>query len=1118
MRLLSAIRSRAGLKSPLYAYRVTDQEFASLRDELAAALSRTPSVRDSLAGMFCLYAAEQLCREYRGGPWAWKLVLDPLQWKPTPSQRSAAVQSGLSYWQRPVISVRTQERLLSTLICEGGLPLHLLAEDRDRHIKLFFRSLIQRAERFGGSSTRFVDDQLTLLPSSFQNETVAELASMLADEVVKLRQQLPSELPGDPLAYLDRNVPNWTASVPIRVTNEAFTELLRGLLTQPRERLQAELPVELVTILHRNTPVRLERRATFLKAASVDSIAQLFGVGPDIISSHARISLSLVTSDGERYPVAVARLHQDQKSFQIESLPHSPIRDELVVAERVLIAATVGSQEIACTEVPGGQPLLPDVPWVFEGGERPESELLAQGSWRTSATELLVAIPSMLLLEVTTGHSHIAAIRVRDREVRAISGRAMVRASDEEWLISTGVEAQQDQTYVLVGRLERAGFSGSEFWRGFPSVHLIKETGSRTEVAQAQIQVRPVGSGQWQSCGQATGDLDVRIRDGGRTVFRARITTLPPTTKLQLNAADATVEVVASNLMEARLANGSPTDATSGRCRLKLPDGCADTAVALSLTFRDGWTTLMIPSPMRKAEFVGRNGSTKGPLVIERAGQIRARAVTPDANEQFDLEARDSVRSPWIRLSRLRVSGSSGGVFELSLESVRAQLADFFASTDDLDAKIELRLLSSAGGKTSQTLTLRRYETLSKPIWRDGQLELELERNAEGNAGESGHDLIELRMRPFLEPDLPPKPISRSANRWRVDASELAESPVWLVTGHIGERVRLRPLLVTSRNFEQRPTRTELEQSMLESNPRDRRKRLEVLLKTMARSWNSPEWDHLSRFVGMFESLPATTFDVIGVLGQVPEAAASALFRCGGGVEAFVKIWRGMQELPFLWEAVPISAWDQAAASLEKWATDCGAGDLKVRKVITESLTNLLYGSARHLTPFLEVLHDLFYRMIRDVRDPATPYLAMPAAHLHGKLCGEARAALLRHDGEDWPTNLEPLRTNARSWGVRWISDDDGALDGAPGVELEEEFEAEFDGGGLFSGLGDAKLRRALWMPFLLGVAAGLNEKLDARSILSVRRLRTFDVEWFELAHAIGFAVGARQWIKRRGT
>jgi hypothetical protein len=1118
--LLSAIGSRAERKSPLYAYRVTDQEFASLRDYLRAELHRINSVRGSLAAMFCLYAAEQLCRGYRGGPWAWKLVLDPLHWTPTPSQRSAAVQAGLEYWQRPVVSVRTQERMLSTLVCEGGLPLHLLADDRDRHIKLFFRSLIQRAEKFGGSASRFVDDQLTLLPSSFRNETVAELASMLADEVVKLRQLLPPELAEDPLEYLARSVPNWAVSVPIRVTNEAFTELLRGLLTQPRERLQAELPVELATILHRTPPGRIERRATFSKIASVGSMAQLFGVEPTVISSHARLSLSLVASDGERYPVAVARLHQDQKSFRIESLPPSPIRDDLVVGERVLIAATVGGQEVGCTEVPGGQPLLPDVPWVFEGGERPECELLAQGSFRTSSTEVLIGIPSTLTLDLTAGESHDTSLRIRDREVRAVSGRTVVRGDGEEWMISTGVERQQDEIYVLVGRLDRAGFLGSEFWRGFPAVHLVKESGSRTAVPQTQIEVRPLGTGTWKSCGSATGELDVRIRNEGRTVFRTRIMTLPPATKLQLNANDLTVEIVASDLMEARLASGPPTEATSGRCRLKLPDGCADATVALNLTFRDGWATLMIPSPMRKAEFVGRNGATNGPLAIDRAGQIRARAVTPNPSEQFDLEARAKGTSAWMRITRLCSPGSSPGVWEVSLESVRAQLADFFASTEDLDAKVELRLLSTVGGRASQTFTLRRYETLSRPLWKDDYVEFELESDADASVGSAGLDLIELRLRPFLEPDQPPKPIPRSANRWRIDAPELAKAPAWLVTGHVGERVRLRPLLVTSRNFEQGTVRTELEQSMLEPRPRERRKRLEGLLKTMARSWNNPDWEQLARFLGTFESLPATTFDVIGVLGHIPEAAASALFRCGGGAEAFVKTWRGMQDLPFLWEAVPISAWELAADSLERWTTECAAGDLKVRRALTELFTDLLPQSARQATPFLDVLHDLFSRTIAYVRQPAAPYLGMPASALHDQLIAEVKAALLRHDGEDWPTNLEPLRTNVRSWGAVGRSGDerDDALDVDLDVELEAPFAAELRRGGVFRRFGDARYRRALWMPFFVGLAAGLDEQLDPRSILSVRRIRTFDAEWFEVAHAIGFAVGARQWIKRRDT
>jgi len=109
--VLSVVRARAVRQAPLYAYRVTDQEFASLRNELRAELKATSFVRGSLAAMFCLYASEQLRRGYRGGPWTWRLVPDPLNRRPTPSQRSAAVQASLEYWQRSLVSVHTQERM-----------------------------------------------------------------------------------------------------------------------------------------------------------------------------------------------------------------------------------------------------------------------------------------------------------------------------------------------------------------------------------------------------------------------------------------------------------------------------------------------------------------------------------------------------------------------------------------------------------------------------------------------------------------------------------------------------------------------------------------------------------------------------------------------------------------------------------------------------------------------------------------------------------------------------------------------------------------------------------------------------------------------------------------------
>jgi hypothetical protein len=148
----------------------------------------------------------------------------------------------------------------------------------------------------------------------------------------------------------------------------------------------------------------------------------------------------------------------------------------------------------------------------------------------------------------------------------------------------------------------------------------------------------------------------------------------------------------------------------------------------------------------------------------------------------------------------------------------------------------------------------------------------------------------------------------------------------------------------------------------------------------------------------------------------------------------------------------------------------------------------VLMDPASHRTPFLGVLHDLFARTIPSVREPAQPYLSASPGMLHGLLYEEARAMLARHDGELWPTDLEPVCTTA------------GELD--LGDRLPDRG---------FHELGSADHRPVLRMPFLLGLAVGGDELTAATSLLSLKRVKTFDPSWFEVAHAVGFALTAGQ-------
>lgn len=1086
LELLNRIKARAPLGAPLYAYRVVDDELTSLKSALRSEVARGASLRGSLAAMFCLYAAEQFCRYYRGGTWAWKLALEPIRWEPTFGKLSATVQAGLTYWQRPIVLTKSHQRLLGTLVCEGGLPLHVLAEDRERHIKQFFRALIQRAERYDVPADRFVEEVIGMLPAAFRNETVGDLAATLADAVVGIRKRLPRSIPNDPIEYLNRTEPGWSRDVPIRVSEATFAELLRGLLTQPREQLQATtVPFQLSTVLIRSQPTRIERHAIVARVSSAESLARLLGLSKEDVSHYTRIFLALVAKSGERHPIAVARQLQDG-SFRLERLPLSPIRHESTVAQRVLLSATVGGQEVACSELPGGQALLDDMPWIFEGGEQPVATLLAQGTCRSSLEDLLVALPASGALDAGAGDTEQTEMTVLGRRVVHVSGVVCFRSADEEHKIITRTQAEPPDQYVLVGELVRPGLSGSDYFRGFPELIRIDVNGGRQSIDRGLIQVRPVGARDWRNVGYATGEVDVRVRKEHRTVFRTRLLCLPKDAHLELRPNDSTIIVTTQELLEARLADGPVVAAIAGVCKLRLPESNRDPIVALDLFMRSGRATLDVPAPTRRAQFIGREGPTTGPIVFDRLGQVRAVAISSDAREVFTLEARLPARTRWLQIARLVPAVPC--VWELGLERVAEDLGNFFANTDDLDTELELRLISHLGGKSLSTLCVRRYEATPIPQRGPEVTQIVLEPEAEKRIGRVGLELLQLKIRPLCHPDQEPATLDRTGNTWTLRTDALATEGAWLVTGHIRDRVRLRPLLLTTRQDEIAAPSNELERWLLDPNAKTRKVGFDALLANIACDWQRPDWDQLAAFVSTFGSLPSATFDVVNALSRNARAAAASLFRCGGSVDAFRRNWRGLEQLPFLWEAVRISDWEATANALRSWIIEITT-DLQLQKLTTRLLTDVLLKAEEQTTPFVGVLHDLFARTIPYVNTSPTPYMAPHLGPLLiSNLREEAQRLLARHDGEWWPTDLDPL----------------------PHIEA----------GRFFQGLGVAHHQPVLQLPFALGFAAGSDTQvgLQGTGLLSLRRARTFDPAWFEVAHAIGFSVAGSEWLSRRTT
>jgi len=229
---------------PLYAYKCDDKKYGELKglcqqllflDEKGKLARRIPQI-------FCLYAAETFCREHDGGVWSWDTVFKPLGID-TPPQPVIAnwVEKGLDWWCRELILGQNGDRrLLTTIACEGGLPLQLLQKD-NAAINQFFRAVLESYHAQGCGGLEMAETlsryQAYRLPVSLRQPVVFHLGAELIAAVVELQREIGSVQ--NPVAALDEKIPDWRNRLPLRLEEQTAETLFKGLVKRSSELVRA---------------------------------------------------------------------------------------------------------------------------------------------------------------------------------------------------------------------------------------------------------------------------------------------------------------------------------------------------------------------------------------------------------------------------------------------------------------------------------------------------------------------------------------------------------------------------------------------------------------------------------------------------------------------------------------------------------------------------------------------------------------------------------------------------------------------------------------------------------------------------------------------------------------
>lgn len=934
---------------PLYSYRMTKGEFAELesgiKDFLSHALqySRLAEiVREKywLPGLFVIYSAEWWRREYDGSGWTWDPILlrlgaDPDGW--SQSQRSQCVESGLGSWNLG-LSQSGGFRFLGSVALQGGLPMKLLAAAQGNIGRVLSRALQLASSSHAGEAEveEWIRSLAAYLPHTYRQTEIFRLLAQVVTTVLSLKAKAELNSPEGAIQRLDATVPEWRARFPLPVEDDQaqglLEQLVRDAASVQTERTRA------TTLVNR----RLERQedgnwqvladVRLPEYLQTSEIISLLGLRAD-----STLPRSMVLRFGQG-PLAVdvgARRLTGRDTYLLERRLPEFVGEDAVGEQFVSMISP--DKPISTATLKRGDPLDPNLPWLFEDVEKDSAKFVRQGSGAVASTYGVVCVPSdWFAVEPSDSESLVAGtVPVFGRTVFRFKG--LIRVSDATGTVfrfRSGQASADDEQLGWMG--ERANdvefISPRLGFRGNPRLCRVTPEGSSHNVHSpvswrfaAEKYFSPAGLvGPVEAIWPATGDVQFRSRMvllGNAGLVSAKAGDSPATGTLVFpgwklaGAMCRTPDVCITTEISADSAFvnfryealGSP------------PEWCE-----LDLLWRSNpsSTTVKVPFPSWGARFFDSRGreipsgsviATESVLGVRMVGFLGRSDPAILRLSLWDGKGESESSS----FHFIPPSGSNR--IELRLIDYLPRIRRMLASADALNAFVTVDL--QAGGSGQAFVRVGRYSC-------------ELVKNEERSSillsdslAADSIDLTSLRLNarairlnaPGDEPTVL-SPLDKIWG-WEFPVKSLEPGP-WLIYPAPDCSILFRPMLWTIGSTEPAEFLREycdltLPEIMSICDAEVRHARLRSAIDRMAVDFSHSDWTVLEQLLKELSHLPLCTLDIWRFISRSTKGLAALALRAIEFPSGFLS--RFSDELPAIWETVPLSDWVEATRSYLKY-------------------------------------------------------------------------------------------------------------------------------------------------------------------------------------------------------
>lgn len=673
-------------KYPLYRYRMSDDEFTTLKTSLKTSVWLDINQVAKISGWnacFIIYAAEWWRREYNGEQWTWKKLFDSLG-TVKPQAHYLIVELGLAYWQREVKRIDGRKRYLGTIALEGGLPLNQLNRNNDWLSRLFKHAIPKYLRLQGNDLSTAVNiiRDYPHLPTTYQNdETYAVLADMVY-LVAKLKKDHQLGSKDNPIAYLDTVNPDWREPFPLPINHQAGRALLTDMIKAAVEKTDTRTPFRGRRLLTADGSVQL----VFEFAATVE-LAKITPVD----DFPFRVDVEIVSDTGKSYPIGVAYQQSDKAQLK---MPRCTLKlNEDKVSQGYTLQFKHFSDVKA--DVPLIEAIEDSVPWTFIP-DNDEWLLVGTASVRTRAKQARVLYEPSLMCDVEV--SQIPTLSTK--KLIETSGVIELRDSDNCFRIQTA-QTQAAQRYYLQGKMLAFSSTPKTVYLGIPEIRRFDSETETSEKINKSLLARPVGSkSAWQPLTPAQqGVYELRLQDEqNNTLFRTGCVLLPADFQVTVQATKR--RVIIEHCGQARLYCELAESIENGVCEFNAETPPSFVDITFDWQSMSETLTFSVPYPKRGGLLINANDDKLKSVSVDDLYGVRLRLIADNHHHQREITLEFKLNDDLLDTHDLYfrdVIKQTGAVIEIPVINYQQWIKELQAISHHADGVVRLTVYEQSG-------------------------------------------------------------------------------------------------------------------------------------------------------------------------------------------------------------------------------------------------------------------------------------------------------------------------------------------------------------------------------------------------------------------------------------